>query len=52
MTIKEFIQNRDREILQLFESGMRQKEIGKIHGLSESRVKHIIGEIRKQENKS
>jgi DNA-binding NarL/FixJ family response regulator len=37
---------RDYYILKAFESGLRQKEIANALGLSESRVKKIIGEIR------
>jgi DNA-directed RNA polymerase specialized sigma subunit len=37
---------RDCNILKAFESGLRQKEIANALGLSESRVKKIIGEMR------
>ena len=46
MTVKDFIKYRNERIYQMFESGMRQKAIGIEVGLSEQRVKHIIGEMR------
>lgn len=42
---------RDYSILKAFEEGMRQKEIGNHLGLSESRVKKIIGELKRLKNK-
>lgn len=51
MTLKDFIKTRNERIYQMFESGMRQKEIGFEVGLSEQRVKHIIGEMRKERTK-
>lgn len=51
MTTKEFMKLRNRHIYEMFESGMRQKEIGKLVELSAQRVKHIIGEIRKERTK-
>ena len=45
--VKEFYAARNAEIYRLYEvDGMRQKEIGLIYGLSESRVKVICAEQR------
>ena len=49
INLKSVIETRNSQIYYLFEKvGWRQKKIANIHGLSEQRVKHIIGEIRKE----
>ena len=46
INIKEIYIERNKDIYRLFTEGMRQKEIGKLHHLSEGRVKKIIQEVR------
>lgn len=42
---------RDQHIYQAFEDGLRQKEIANVTGLSESTVKHIIAQQKKENEK-
>lgn len=51
LDLKLKIDFRNNFILAAFEEGIRQKEIAEHCGLTESRVKHIIGQLRKGESK-
>lgn len=45
--IAEIYELRNQEIVNLFKAGWRQKEIAERYELSESRVKKIVGQNRK-----
>lgn len=45
--ITEIYELRNQEIVNLFKAGWRQKEIAERYELSESRVKKIVGQNRK-----
>ncbi len=49
-TIRKAIEDRDKAIYTSFKAGVRQKVIAKMCGLSPSRVKAIVGQMRKLES--
>ena len=49
INLQDTIKTRNSQIYYLFEKvGWRQRKIAELHGLSEQRVKHIIGQVRKE----
>lgn len=50
--ISDIIRYRDQSIYKSFQEGMRQKTLGKLHGLSESRIKAICKEQKRKKNGS